>query len=278
MFCCLRHLHEFKFFWSFSNYYLVKNYKNLFVRLIIRNIPNLFTSLNFLCGCFAATLAYKNLFEAAFLMVLLGAFFDLFDGLFARLLKAESQFGLQFDSMADLITSGIVPGVVMYKLFLEIGIREIDFTIAVFQNDFTFSFAPFALVGFLISLGAGIRLSNFNIDTEQRYEFKGLPAPANALFIVALPLLMEHPLFAFLKPFLSTYTALVFISILSAILMNIRLSLFSFKIQSFSLKDYGFQLFLTLLALPAFYFLQWAAVPVMIVIYLFLNVIRNSFN
>ena len=84
-------------------------------------------------------------------MVLLGTFFDLFDGLFARLLKAESQFGLQFDSMADLITSGIVPGVVMYKLFLEIGIREIDFTIAVFQNDFTFSFAPLALVGFLIS-------------------------------------------------------------------------------------------------------------------------------
>ena len=152
------------------------------MRLIIRNIPNFFTSLNFLCGCFAVTLAYKNLFEAAFLMVLLGAFFDLFDGLFARLLKAESQFGLQFDSMADLITSGIVPGVVMYKLFLEIGIREIDFSIAIIQNDFTFSFAPFALFGFLISLGAGIRLSKFNIDSQQRYEFRGLPAPANAPF------------------------------------------------------------------------------------------------
>ncbi|MBT5447017.1 CDP-alcohol phosphatidyltransferase family protein [Flavobacteriaceae bacterium] len=248
------------------------------MRLIIRNIPNLFTSLNFICGCFAATLAYKNLFEAAFLMVLLGTFFDLFDGLFARLLKAESQFGLQFDSMADLITSGIVPGVVMYKLFLEIGIREIDFTIAVFQNDFTFSFAPLALVGFLISLGAAIRLSNFNIDAEQRYEFKGLPAPANALFIVALPLLMEHPLFAFLKPLLSTYTALLFIVILSAVLMNVRLSLFSFKIQTFSIRDYGFQMFLVILALPSFYFLQWAAVPVMIVLYLFLNVIRNSFK
>ncbi|MEN8766023.1 MAG: CDP-alcohol phosphatidyltransferase family protein [Polaribacter sp.] len=248
------------------------------MRLIIRNIPNFFTSLNFLCGCFAVTLAYKNLFEAAFLMVLLGAFFDLFDGLFARLLKAESQFGLQFDSMADLITSGIVPGVVMYKLFLEIGIREIDFSIAIFQNDFTFSFAPFALFGFLISLGAGIRLSKFNIDSQQRYEFRGLPAPANALFIVALPLLMEHPLFAFLKPFLTTYPALLFISVLSAILMNVRLPLFSFKIQSFRFKDYGFQLFLVALALPAFFFLQWAAVPVMIVIYLFLNVIRNGFG
>ncbi|MDB4267121.1 phosphatidylserine synthase, partial [Flavobacteriaceae bacterium] len=145
-------------------------------------------------------------------------------------------------------------------------------------NDFTFSFAPLALVGFLISLGAAIRLSNFNIDAEQRYEFKGLPAPANALFIVALPLLMEHPLFAFLKPLLSTYTALLFIVILSAVLMNVRLSLFSFKIQTFSIRDYGFQMFLVILALPSFYFLQWAAVPVMIVLYLFLNVIRNSFK
>jgi|TARA_B110000285_G_scaffold234947_1_gene313827 CDP-diacylglycerol--serine O-phosphatidyltransferase len=248
------------------------------VQLIKRNIPNLFTSLNFLCGCFAASLAYKNLFEAAFLLVLLGAFFDLFDGFFARLLKVESQFGLQFDSMADIITSGIVPGVVMYQLFLEIGIREIYYNFFIFQNEFVFSFAPFALVGFLISLGAGIRLSNFNIDSEQRHEFKGLPAPANALFIVSLPLLMEHPLFEFLKPFLTTYPSLVFISIFSAILMNIRFPLFSFKIKSFEFREYGFQLLLVLLVAPSFYFLQWVAVPVMIVIYLILNVLKNSFN
>ena len=80
--------------------------------LIKRSIPNLFTALNFLCGCFASYLAFKNLFEAAFLLVFLGAFFDLFDGFFARLLKVESSFGLQFDSMADLITSGFVPGIV----------------------------------------------------------------------------------------------------------------------------------------------------------------------
>ena len=180
--------------------------------------------------------------------------------------------------MADLITSGIVPGIVMYQLFLEIGIREVSYDFLIFQNEFTFSFAPFALVGFLISRGAAIRLSKFNIDTKQRYEFKGLPAPANALFIVALPLLIAHPLFTFFKPFLSTYPALVFISILSAILMNMRLPLFSFKIQSFELRDYGFQLLLILLSVPTFYFLQWVAVPVMIIIYLFLNVLKNSFD
>ena len=99
------------------------------MELLKRSIPNLFTALNFLCGCFAAFLAYKNLFEAAFLLVFLGAFFDLFDGFFARLLKVESDFGLQFDSMADLVTSGLVPGIVMYNLFMEVGIRELNFTV-----------------------------------------------------------------------------------------------------------------------------------------------------
>src|SRR6056300_1774166 len=137
------------------------------VQLLKKTIPNLFTALNFLCGCSAAYLAFKNLFEAAFLMVFLGAFFDLFDGFFARLLRVESQFGLQFDSMADLITSGLAPGMVMYKLFLEIGIRELDLSFILLRNEFTFSFAPFALFGFLISLGAAIRLAKFNIDSEQ---------------------------------------------------------------------------------------------------------------
>ena len=116
-------------------------------------------------------MAYKNLFEAAFLMVFLGAFFDLFDGFFARLLNAESQFGLQFDSMADLITSGIAPSMVMYKLFLEVGIREIDFSFFLLRNEFNFTIAPFALVSFVIALGAAIRLSKFNIDSDQRSEF-----------------------------------------------------------------------------------------------------------
>ena len=248
------------------------------MHLLKRNIPNFFTALNFLCGCFAVYLAFKNLFEAAFLMVFLGAFFDLFDGFFARLLRVESQFGLQFDSMADLITSGLAPGMVMYKLFLEIGIREMDMSFIFLRNEFTFSFAPYALVGFLISLGAAIRLAQFNIDAEQRDEFKGLPAPANALFIVALPLLIEHPFFLSVKPMLATYPALLSICLVSAILMNIRLPLFSFKIKSMRIQDYGYQFVLLLFVFPAFYFFQWVALPLFIIVYLILNVIRNSFS
>ena len=248
------------------------------MQLLKRNIPNFFTALNFFCGCFAIYLAFKNLFEAAFLMVFLGAFFDLFDGFFARLLRLESQFGLQFDSMADLVTSGLAPGMVMYKLFLEIGIREIDISFVLLRNEFTFSFAPYALIGFLVSLGACIRLAKFNIDSDQKFEFKGLPAPANALFIVALPLLLEHPLFLNLKPFLATYPALMIICIFSAILMNIHFPLFSFKIKYLNIQEYGYQFLLILCVVPIFYFFQWVAVPLLILIYLILNLIKNSLN
>ena len=103
--------------------------------MIKKNIPNFFTSLNFLCGCLASYFAFKSLFEAAFLLVLIGVFFDLFDGFFARLLKVESNFGLQFDSMADLITSGFVPGIVMYKLLLQVGLKEMDFSLNIINVD-----------------------------------------------------------------------------------------------------------------------------------------------
>tara|TARA_A100001011_G_scaffold220227_1_gene228212 strand:+ start:47380 stop:48126 length:747 start_codon:yes stop_codon:yes gene_type:complete len=246
------------------------------LELLKKSIPNLFTAINFLFGCFATYLAFKNLFEAAFLMVLFGTFFDLFDGFFARLLKVESDFGLQFDSMADLITSGFVPGVVMYNLFLEIGVRELNFTTNILQSEFTFSFAPFALVGFLIPLAAGIRLARYNIDDDRQYDFKGLPAPANALFIVSLPLIIEHPQFETIKPILKSFSTLFVITIMSSIIMNLRLPLFSFKIKSSNLKDYKYQIILFLLSFPTFFFFNWVAVPLLIVIYLILNFIRNS--
>jgi len=243
--------------------------------MIRKIIPNLFTSFNFICGCLGAYLAVKNLFEAAFFMVFLGAFFDLFDEFFARLLRAESQFGMQFDSMADLITSGFVPGLVMYELFLKIGIREKSFFFYVFDNEFVFSFAPLALIGFLIPLGAAIRLVRFNLDTNQNREFRGLPTPANALFIVSLPLLLEHKYFIFFKPFVYSFYGLIVVVLISSFLMNSRIRLFAFKIHTYQISDYGYQIFLILCSVPLFYLLQWVAVPVLIILYLFLNVIRN---
>ena len=126
-----RHFYEFIFFWCYGNHYLVKNI--FIVQLLKRNIPNFFTALNFLCGCFAIYLAFKNLFEAAFLMVFLGAFFDLFDGFSARIFRLESQFGFQFDSMADLVSFGVAPAVLVLNAGLQIaGIKfDSDFSLKV---------------------------------------------------------------------------------------------------------------------------------------------------
>ena len=245
--------------------------------MIKKNIPNFFTSLNFFCGCLASYLAFKSLFEAAFLLVLIGVFFDLFDGFFARLFNVESDFGLQFDSMADLITSGLVPGIVMYKLFLQVGLKEIDFIFNVFKVDFIFSFSPLALIGFIIPLSSAIRLTRFNLDISQKDEFNGLPAPANALFIVSLPILFDHSVFNSIRPFIFSFSFLLFITFLSSIMMNLRFRLFAFKLNSFGLYQNFYQTVFVLVGIVLFYFFNWISIPILIIVYIIINIFRNYF-
>ena len=243
--------------------------------MIKKNIPNFFTSLNLICGCLASYFAFKSLFEAAFLLVLIGVFFDLFDGFFARLLKVESNFGLQFDSMADLITSGLVPGIVMYKLLLQVGIKEMDFSLNIINVDFIFSFSSLAMIGFIITLSSAIRLTRFNLDISQKDEFNGLPAPANALFIVSLPILFDHPFFNSLKPFVFSFPALLIITLLSSILMNLRFRLFTFKLNSFKINENLYQIAFFIVGVILFYFLNWISIPILIISYIIVNIFRN---
>ena len=243
--------------------------------MIKKNIPNFFTSLNLICGCLASYFAFKSLFEAAFLLVLIGVFFDLFDGFFARLLKVESNFGLQFDSMADLITSGLVPGIVMYKLFLQVGIKEMDFSLNIINVDFIFSFSLLAMIGFMITLSSAIRLTRFNLDISQKDEFNGLPAPANALFIVSLPILFNHPFFDSIKPFVFSFPALLIITLLSSVLMNLRFRLFTFKLNSFKINENLYQITFFIVGVILFYFLNWISIPILIISYIIVNIFRN---
>ena len=243
--------------------------------MIKKNIPNFFTSLNLICGCLASYFAFKSLFEAAFLLVLIGIFFDLFDGFFARLLKVESNFGLQFDSMADLITSGLVPGIVMYKLFLQVGIKEMDFSLNIINVDFIFSFSSLAMIGFIITLSSAIRLTRFNLDISQKDEFNGLPAPANALFIVSLPILFDHPFFDSIKPFVFSFPALLIITLLSSVLMNLRFRLFTFKLNSFKINENLNQIAFVIVGVILFYFLNWISIPILIISYIIVNIFRN---
>jgi len=139
-----------------------------------------------LSGCIAVYFASINKLELTAFFALLGIFFDFFDGFFARLFKVEGELGLQLDSLADMITSGIVPGMIMFQLLKESHLVE-DFFPVSLPSLFWLDYLPF--LGFIITLASGYRLAKFNIDTRQTSSFIGLPTPANTLLIISISLI-----------------------------------------------------------------------------------------
>ncbi|MEP4661797.1 MAG: CDP-alcohol phosphatidyltransferase family protein, partial [Nonlabens ulvanivorans] len=152
-------------------------------------IPNLITMLNLLSGCIAAVYAFKDELILAGIFVALGIFFDFFDGLAARLLKVSSELGTQLDSLADMVTSGVVPGIVMCQLLADA--TGHSSTLFAVNGDLGWSsatslFKEITFLGFLITAASGYRLAKFNIDTRQTDSFIGVPTPANAILIISL--------------------------------------------------------------------------------------------
>ena len=185
-------------------------------------VPHFFTSLNLTCGCIAILLLSKDNYNASVIMCLLAFLFDFADGFFARLLKTESSLGRQLDSFSDFITSGLVPGILMYKLLIKSGFKEI----LIFPNIFNFNFhlSPISLAGFLITIATAFRLSKFNLmKTEHKY-FLGLPAPANCIMIIGLPFMFD-----ILGEKYLNYNLLLIITLFSIYMLNSKIKLISFK-------------------------------------------------
>jgi CDP-diacylglycerol--serine O-phosphatidyltransferase len=185
-----------------------------------KHIPNLITLLNLLCGCIALVFAGEANFEMAFFFVCLGIFFDFIDGFFARLFHVSSQLGLQLDSLADMVTSGVVPGLVLFKMLSNS-----------VNSDPSLMYLPY--LGFIITLGSCYRLANFNIDTRQTDSFIGLPTPANALFILSLPLILKNSDSLLVLELLINPWVLLFVAVLSAYILNAEIPLFALKIKKF---------------------------------------------
>lgn len=228
---------------------------------IKKHVPNLITLLNLFSGCIALIYAIDLNFEMAFFFVSLGIFLDFFDGFFARLFKVSSPLGLQLDSLADMVTSGVVPGFVMF-LMLSKG------------SYGTENWIPY--LGFIITLGSCYRLANFNIDTRQTDSFIGLPTPANALLILSLPLVMQHTNQDFIRTILENQWVLLAITAFSAFILNAEIPLFSLKIKEFNFAKNKLQIiFLTtsVVLLGAFQFL---GIPLVIILYVLLSVMNNN--
>ncbi len=240
---------------------------------IKKHIPNILTLLNLFCGCIALVFAFQKQFELTFLFVSLGIFFDFFDGFFARMFKVQSELGLQLDSLADMVTSGVVPGFVMFQLMLHS--FGADKVIDVNSWDNSVMIIPF--LGFVITLGACFRLANFNIDTRQTDSFIGLPTPANALFILSLPLVIQYSGIEIVSESLQCIKVLLVITLLSAYVMNAEIPLFSLKIKNFSFQKNALQIFFLAVSVVFLLAFKYLGVPLIILFYVLLSVINNVF-
>lgn len=229
-------------------------------------IPNIITLLNLFSGCFALIFAFHQDFKFAFFFVSLGIFLDFFDGFFARLFKVSSPLGLQLDSLADMVTSGVVPGVVMYQLMNH----------ALGFPSFGWPTLMFPFLGFIITLGSCYRLANFNVDTRQTDSFIGLPTPANALVILSLPLILFDNQYEFITNALSNEYVLLVISLLSAYILNAEIPLFSLKIKDFSFAKNKLQILFLTVSVVLLAFFQFLGIPLLILFYILLSVFTNK--
>ncbi len=242
-------------------------------------IPNAFTLLNLLSGSIAVLFAVHSNFVAAAVFVFLGIFFDFFDGLLARKLNVQSELGIQLDSLADMVTSGLVPGIVMYKLIAI----SIDAPQVASQNEWStaFSFSdlklePLALVGLCITLASAYRLAKFNIDQDQQSYFKGLPTPANALLILSLPLIIEFQNNALVTNFILNTWVLIGLTVFSCYILNSDLKLLALKFKTYKFQDNLYRYVLLMLAIILLATLNFMAIPLIIICYILISILKQS--
>ncbi len=228
-----------------------------------QHIPNFITLLNLFSGCIAVVFAVLNHLELAALFVFVGIFFDFLDGLAARLLNVSSEIGIQLDSLADMVTSGVVPGIVMFQLLnmAQTGGWNLGF----FGHETEITALPF--FGFVITLASGYRLAKFNVDENQVSSFLGLPTPANALLILSLPLILLYQNNEMLSGIILNQWFLMGLTVVSAFLLNSRIGLFALKFDNWSFKDNAVRYLFLIGSLVLLITLRYLAIPIIVLFY-----------
>jgi CDP-diacylglycerol--serine O-phosphatidyltransferase len=238
-----------------------------------RHIPNLLTLGNLLCGTLAIISAIKGDFVGTAILVTIGIGFDFLDGFAARILNVQGELGKQLDSLADMVTSGVVPGIVMLQLLINAIDLDASGYFGIDSYGATGSNLPY--IGLLLTLGACYRLANFNIDTRQSDSFIGLPTPAMTLFVISLPLIAEFGTQLFFVNLMCNEYFLIGITVLLTFLMNAEIPLFALKFKTFGFKENGLKYFFLLLSIILLVVFKFVAIPLIIFIYVMLSVINN---
>ncbi len=232
----------------------------LLFSILKRHIPNALTCLNLLCGCLALTFIFRGELVSGAYLVGVAAVADFFDGLVARALRVSSPIGKDLDSLADMVSFGVVPGVLMFKLLGMAGGAPYP------------SFASLLPFGaFLITIFSALRLAKFNNDTRQTTSFIGLPTPACTLVVAALPLILATNEFGLEPVVLNPWVLLGLTVVLSGLLVA-ELPLFALKFKNLRWRGNRRRLIFVGLALGLVGWLRAAGVPLAVLLYVLLSV------
>lgn len=218
-----------------------------------RHLPNFLTCCNLICGCLGIVSVLEGRDVPAAYFVWVAGLFDFFDGFAARMLKVSSSIGKELDSLADVVSFGVLPALVMYKMI---------------SASTDSSILPY--IGFTIAVFSALRLAIFNVDETQRDAFRGLNTPANTLFITSLPLLYND-----VGTWLHDTRVLIAITLLFSFLLVSRIEFFAFKFKNFSWQDNKIRFTFLILSVLLLIVLQILAIPVIIILYIVLSLINN---
>lgn len=222
--------------------------------MIKKHIPNFLTCANLFSGCIGIIYAFKGDLKTVAFFVIISGIFDFFDGFAARFLNVKSAIGKELDSLADVISFGLLPGVVIYQMLLSANAGILAYT------------------AFLIPVFSALRLAKFNIDEEQKEEFIGLNTPMNTFFIISLPYLTDY------TNLLSNVYFLITIIVLVCFLLVSKLKLFSMKMKQLSWESNKYKFIFLILSIVLLAFLKFAALPLVLLFYIIFSQLHFKYS
>lgn len=226
-----------------------------------KHIPNILTLLNLFCGCCAILCILDKRYVTAFWLLFTAGWFDFFDGLVARWLRVQSPLGGELDSMADMVSFGVVPGTILYVLLrTSLGGDALLY----------WSATP----AFLLSMMAGLRLAKFNLDTRQTDSFIGLPTPAMTMYVTGLMLIYHFDSFGLGTLVSNTYFVIANILLLSYLVIA-ELPMFSFKMKTFQWQGNELQFIFIGLVIVLTLLLREVAFSLVVLLYIICSIVQS---
>lgn len=210
-----------------------------------KHIPNSITALNLFSGCIGIVMILHENFLFGFYCVLASGIFDFFDGMSARALRVKSNIGKELDSLADVVSFGVLPGTVLFMMMG--GFQSAD---------------PSAYLGFLVTVFSAVRLAKFNVDSRQTTDFIGVNTPMNTFVIISLPFIAQR--YAILEQF----WLLLLIILVSCFLLVSEIRLFSMKLENLSWNANRYKFIFLAIGLGLLFMAHFFALPIILLLYI----------